>query len=441
MTDMIESDVGIIDEKEDEKGNEIKNISDEQLMSIINDTFLINFNDKKCGHASLVGVNEINKWKSYFKEWHSEDLKFPHINTGNCQDISDKCIEIETLCSRLWEAFIIEVLKIGNGVLSLCGNAVARLLLPLMIDDYNIFFHCSSAEKCDSILLDCINFIESKCKHSNFHYVRFKEVLTIWVNHYTKINFIKHIYQSKDHVLLSFDLAADRIGFNLTDGLFSTVCGGIAIASKIFPFNAGQRTHAYMLHTNQLQNYDDYTWKCIATNNDHKVFFSGGTYADIDELKENIIESNFNKSKLFTGPLSQMKDIKPSTVEKFLGDSFVDYAICKCHKHDDEAADNIWKARCNYYLNRSKEIATTMKNNPWKYEDESFRNVDPREWYGDNYKPVIIGINMPRFQAVMDCRKNIDYISILPKEIFKLICQYWFEFEVEAARERLLNLG
>jgi hypothetical protein len=47
---------------------------------------------------------------------------------------------------------------------------------------------------------------------------------------------------------------------------------------------------------------------------------------------------------------------------------------------------------------------------------------------------------MDKFQALMDCRKNIEYISNLPKEIFGIICEYWLKYEADNARKRLLML-
>src|SRR5579863_6300484 len=47
---------------------------------------------------------------------------------------------------------------------------------------------------------------------------------------------------------------------------------------------------------------------------------------------------------------------------------------------------------------------------------------------------------MDRFQALMDCRKNVECLNTVPSDIFRIICLYWFEAEVKLARMRLFNL-
>ena len=112
-------------------------------------------------------------------------------------------------------------------------------------------------------------------------------------------------------------------------------------------------------------------------------------------------------------------------------------------------ADTIWEEASRFYINKAKEVVKLIKDNPWKYKDpgsQSFGKfnpiiADPREWYGQkNYKPVVVGLSVERLQAFYDCRKNIDYVNMIPEEIFKIICNWWFVMEALDARDTLLNV-
>ena len=54
------------------------------------------------------------------------------------------------------------------------------------------------------------------------------------------------------------------------------------------------------------------------------------------------------------------------------------------------------------------------------------------------YIPMQVGLSFPRFQALMDCKKNVEYMCNLPDDIFKYICNLWLEGEANDSRKRLL---
>ena len=173
--------------------------------------------------------------------------------------------------------------------------------------------------------------------------------------------------------------------------------------------------------------------------------FSSNDLKLILELSDDFIEKEMvDKNIQFTQPSS--KDITKKYAKEFLDDKYKEFALAYFIDEDDEKADSIWQEKVKYYIELTKEV---VKNNDknyykgWKYLNPGSR------WFGQNhpinnppteyYKPLVVGISMEKFQAFMDCRKNIEYISNLPNEIFKLICDYWLKYDVEDARQRLFS--
>lgn len=134
--------------------------------------------------------------------------------------------------------------------------------------------------------------------------------------------------------------------------------------------------------------------------------------------------------------------------EKFMGETYEEFASVFYIRRDYQQANKIWNDRRNHYVHRATEIASFIKENQWITVNPGRQHfgklnpviANPREWYGPDYKPVIVGISMDRFQALADCYKNVAHFDKLPHEIFKLICHWWFVAEAKMARVRLFNL-
>ena len=201
---------------------------------------------------------------------------------------------------------------------------------------------------------------------------------------------------------------------------------------------------------------DDYT--NTASNLDYliekdysNITFSSRDLQIINELPDNFIEEEMiNNTKSFEKP-SLIDNIGRKDAKKFLDDKYEEFAITYFIEENDKKADDIWLEKVNYYINIAKECGRNIKDNPDKNYYKGWKYLNPgQKYFGQNYpvntppskyyKPLLIGINHDKFQALMDCRKNIEYISILPKEIFSLICEYWLKYETDDARKRLFNL-
>lgn len=210
--------------------------------------------------------------------------------------------------------------------------------------------------------------------------------------------------------------------------------------------------------TDYVSKNDDY----INTNNNNNlvyliekdyanITFSSKDLQIITELPDSFIEEEMiNNTNSFEKP-SLRDNIGKKDAKTFLDGKYEEFAIAYFIEENDKKADDIWLEKVNYYINISKECTRNIKDNPdknyykgWKYLNSGNKyfgqnypvNTPPSKYY----KPLLTGINHDKFQAFMDCRKNIEYISNLPKEIFCLICEYWLKYEVEDARKRLNNL-
>lgn len=196
--------------------------------------------------------------------------------------------------------------------------------------------------------------------------------------------------------------------------------------------------------------------KYIINKDYENVAFVSENFDQIIELPDEFIEKQMieNNSKLSI-PISRQNVTKESAKE-FFGEAYKKFALAYFVDENIEKADNLWKEKCQEYITIAKNIAQSMSSTGYFTQDnipyhKGWKYLNPgSRRFGQNYpvtgcpteyyKPLEIGISTARFQAFMDCRKNIEYLANLPKEIFNLICEYWLKYEVEDARARLLNL-
>jgi hypothetical protein len=409
------------------------------------------------------------------------------------------------------------ILYRGNGKISLCGGSIVDILQGNIPKDWDFFFHSVATEEADRILNNCLQYIKDNNDITSTVPMCYKisqAVLTVeftckHTHTFYKIQFIKRIYENKDHVLMGFDLAPCRMGFNLNDGFFATVCGGLSFALRAFPLEPKNLSsyHKYRLlkYLNKgfsillpgleknfsyialatphgiIERYNGINIKDFLTGKVTDEFFkfreeiadeilydskcsdnilaiNRGMYQaltfkvfdleDINRFSDRTITDCVNQNGIFGDLPRNMSDLDNKNVKEFLGDKAEDFVVAFYAKKDKETYKRIWKERCFYYLDKAKECAELCKKNPWKYEnikDPLFGRFaeclnDPRKWYGEHYQPIVVGISNERLQALIDCCKNINYMNI-PKETFKIICDYWLEGEVQSARKRLKSMS
>lgn len=321
------------------------------------------------------------------------------------------------------------------------------------------------------------------------------------INFYGDLQFIKRAYKTKEQILFGFDLAPCRFGYNPKDGVFATICGAISLSMKAFALDSSIRSASfgsrldkycynkeYLVFLPQLENnlitnkpnfcifdniilYENnpgqFRLKSYDTNNDDyssqgenliflmegnldKIKFTSNDINIISELPDDFIEKEMrDDTKLFDKP-SSVNNITKKVAKNFLGDKYNEFAL-SYFIDDDVKADDIWEEKTIYYIGLAKQGANNIKYNSDKNYYKGWKYLNPgQKYFGQNnpvstppskyYKPLEIGINMNRFQALMDCRKNIDYIFNLPKELFNLICEYVLKYEVDDAKQRIFKL-
>ena len=122
-----------------------------------------------------------------------------------------------------------------KGQVSLCGGSVIDLLSGWNPKGFDFFFHCGSVNLAEELLLKCMNYLTENCSDPIFKSTQAVE--TVEEPRRDTYQFIRRVYQTKEQVLLGFDLAPSRLGFNLKDGFFCTICSALALATKSFPID------------------------------------------------------------------------------------------------------------------------------------------------------------------------------------------------------------
>ena len=464
-------------------------MSYKDTMKLIDYIFISNYWDKKRGNATLVDAKQIGKWMKHFKDINFEMRRSKakyFYSRGNPKDNLD---QLPSLINNY--DIVNEILLLGNGKISLCGGSLLELINDDQnCNDWDFFFHCDTIEEADDLLSRCLLLLENNRLNGlqdNVVHSRNQQVHTVEYGMLT-LQFIKRVYKTKDQVLLGFDLAPSRIGYNPVDGLFATLCGGLSIAMKCFPLDTTQRSMSFgyrlekymskgfnILYPGLPKNFNgkiqtpdgklfcndkisfsckhgfesDYegggnylNWVYILKEKYHLMTFEG-KLDEILELDEKTVRKSIESHVLFEINQKSIKTINVKTYKFFLGDKYKDFIDAFVINEDEKQACQIWKERCDWYVGKGLEIAKSCKENRWKIENpgsQSFGKFNPilehpKMWYGDNYQSVEVGIKTPQFQELVRCLRDK-----VPEDIINLICDYWLKSEVDLARDYLFSL-
>jgi hypothetical protein len=507
-------------DSDDEKSPQM---SQKEILNIINDIFLTNYwctrkNMVNITPDFIVGLDKINELIDFFDKINFDNFDcINHIDSYYTKQSKIKLDNEEiALFLKNNSRPIYDILNIGNGKISLCGGAILSILKQQIPDDYDLFFHSDSVDEIDDIFNTCLNYLESLNQNdldNIVNYSRSQYIMNVKINNdnfYGDIQFIKRVYKTKEHILLGFDLAPSRFGYNPKDGIFTTICGAMAYSMSAFALDSSVRSTSFGHRLDKychnkyyrilvpqidviknMKNIDDdnifhifdnisliknniynenpesFRLRVVDKKNDdyanndnninllieedyNNITFSSESLQIISELPDDFIETVMrNKTKLFDKPSSM--ELSKKEIKRFLDNRYKEFALSYFIDEDEEKADSIWEEKTQHYIELAKKCAKNINNNPdknyykgWKYLNSGSKyfgqnypvNNPPSEYY----KPLVIGITMDKFQAFMDCRKNIEYISNLPKEIFEFICEYWLKYEANDARDRLLML-
>jgi hypothetical protein len=481
-------------------------IISKDIMKLIDRIFISNYCDKRKGNAVLVDTNQILKWIHHFDNTKYENFKVKRDEPNYAYGYNGK----NDVCSNLKEIYelilldrriIFDILVLGDGKISLCGGSLIALINHRYNHgDWDLFFHCETIDEADKLLNSCLLLIENNNPNANITHFKNQRVHTVEYEDIT-IQFIKRVYKSKDQVLLGFDLAPSRIGYNPIDGLYATICGGLSIAMKCFPLDTTQRSMSFgyrlskymakgfkILYPGLPQNFKEYintpdgtlqcydndiTFRCknefesdyadnpsdylnwfyISSEKYHLITFEGDLN-DVTELNDEFVKKSISNHELFKINNYNINTINVKSYKLFLGDQYKDFIDTYIINGNEKKACQIWQEKSKWYIEKGIEAAKLCKENYWKIENpgsQSFGKFNPilehpKLWYGDNYQSVQVGIKTPQFKTFLNCLRNISSTTIdnatfnIPEEIINLIFDFWLEAEVNLARDYLLSL-
>lgn len=417
---------------------------------------------------------------------------------------TDFNIDLDTILQTKYP-MVYKVLELAEGKLSLCGGAIIDLLNDRIPNDFDMFFYSLSVGEADILLNKCLQYLKDNCP--NIEYYRSHGVISAKQgyrgNGFT-IQFIRRIYQTKDQILLGFDMMASRLGYNICDGFFATIDGAISNAIGAFPLDLTQRSlsHGHRLskyiHDKGFKiflpglstdfqeylstpdgnlsydgekafvfnvNYDHYdksdydeeddndttwmNWWYLSKERYDKLVFKSKDYRDLLSLDDKAIRkiiSIHGFVDLFDINVryrtkEQYYPSKPETFRTIFGDDYKEFAFAYFVENDKAESIRLWNKRWNYYVEKVKQnvdIFTSWRtDNPGGQNFGKFNPViaDPREWYGEQYQPVLVGLSSERVATLKQLIKQG-----MPAEVIDNICDFWLASETLEARKRLFAL-
>lgn len=473
---------------------------------------LCNFNDKKNGRAILINSEQVDKWGFALRR-NLNSMDFYRIGSS-CPLSNQEYVKISNRFKpRLYSDDIHilgDLFEITNGKMSLCGGAILSLIQFQIPKDYDFFFHCDSVSEADDMLKLCMQTIHTFYAEMGDEYaITYSRSLSTQtvviasqfdISDTIKIQFIRRNYQHKDQVLLGFDLPCCQYGYNDIDGFFTTIPGGITLASGMFSLDLTQRSLSFAhrlrkysgkgflivfpgiksmesdirtpdgrlsesynkildFMSNEYKDiywneevkgsetrFSDYdgepqnNWYYIASNRPYNVTFSTKKWKKLYDMPDKTI-----RKRLFNGAYYYNKvdvnEIKLKHATLFLGDKIGDY-ITALVQNKKKVCEEIWKNKIVDYQDKAISIYNNMITEPWRHINpgsQSFGKnnpiiTNPRDWFGPTYDPTIVGISNERLIALNSCLKGC------PKEIIKIICDYWLVAEAKDAFNYLLDI-
>jgi hypothetical protein len=435
--------------------------------------FLIDLDNKKKGIIPTFNLEDLKRMPDIETEVDVLYISHGSLPTP-CKNTSFQSVTNQHIASKFNGQLIQSILQIGRGKISLYGGSVLSAIGDIQLkvfysahSSYSFFFHCTQ-EEAEDILTECMCFLQniycssgvmSRCKENTFCVESRSGRSSNFI-----IRFVKRLYNTKEDVLSGFDIPGCQYGFNLDDGLFMTLGGLIALKTGSFPLDLTQRTTSYEARLCKYANKfrilmpgkipgSTLKWKFLASKSTND--YEGDT--DIETLSSNprafMLQSIYYDKNVLGGTIAAMGGfLMPdeccidSSDKLFMG-------IERAKKYikvynDREKAESIWNEAQAEWVQKIRELTIKKKwevAGPVTLRYGKFNSLPPNheEWYRDRKisgKSVSIGISNERFLALMQGRKEIGYMNLVPQELWKVICDHWFKEEVMEAQSYLNKL-
>lgn len=189
------------------------------LLDIAKSIYLLDFYERRTNtilHATSLNLNEQS---NYFKNNYSKLYRSRNREPYKFYDYSFK----QTLTQQY--PTIQNILKLGNGNISLCGLCVLDIMAKQNVNQFNLYLHSCNIDLAKELILESLRLLNGKIFYGSKHlYVRLR---------CCNIRFDLQIYDNKEEILKTIGSAPDRHGWNPVNGYFSTICGILSLAMKV----------------------------------------------------------------------------------------------------------------------------------------------------------------------------------------------------------------
>ena len=215
---------------------------------IIQDTLLCNLYDKRRGNAFLIKNTKFHELSNSYDSFDFSRLNVAIVD-GKKRGVLKQAFDLNIKnCLEACSPMVLEILYEAEGKISLCGGSIVDLVDGHRVNDYDLFFHCSTVKEADELLTKLLKIIDLQDK--GIPCSRSQGAISVEDIDGNKIQFIMRNYESKDQILLGFDLPPCKAGWNPKNGFFMTLDCAISWLTGGFPFDGTQRSlsHSYRLH-------------------------------------------------------------------------------------------------------------------------------------------------------------------------------------------------
>lgn len=433
------------------------------ILSTIDDLFLVNYIGKRCDRTQLFGSNEVENLKRrmnhVFYEPRSDDaiVAFPIM-----QNYREASFDIGYTLRN--NQIVYNFLHLANGKVSLCGDAVFDIMYGRLVYCYDLFFHSCTKEEADNLLNKYLSIIE------DYEFIKFQisqNYFSICINEKeTRIH--REIFQTKDQILMSFDLAPLRNGWNPIDKYFTTICGAFSCAMKLCPIDTTRWISVENLCISRIMGYTILFPELPSIQREESLKFHNITISNSnDKLSLHVDPIEYGDDNCIflitdqeqnikiTVPIEELFNVSPKTIRDniatpkwilshdlpnvslletkiFMGEDFNKYLISLTT--DVNESISIWNNKLNMCVDRAIKSLSSIEK--WKKHRNTFSSMtEPNTFYGPRHIRTQTGLKHDRFVEFYKC--GIMYN--IPKDLFNILCQYWLEAEYFDSYMRLIQ--
>lgn len=351
----------------------------EDTTQLIHDVSLIEFYETKYNTLTLITRDKIAQLPENHKKFACEERQ--GFFGGNSTNVV--CITNFTITSII--KCVQNMLNIGNGKVALCGFCLIDIMDKNYVGLYDLYFHSCTVPLAQQLLT---TFIEPFLldPYVNIKYNKSDNAIMIRILDKV-IRIFCSVYKNKWDILTSLPSIL-RHCYCPIDGYLATIPAFISLLAST------------ILITPELTIEQMYNLQC-----------SGIT-----------ILCNSSRCNLYGNDSLYKKE-------------FDYYAECSIHNFKGKRmgiAYSNFEGIIPEHLTAKdiRKIQFTIANSTNVYIRKN-----PKDYYGQDYETIVIGINNDRYVAFANCKSKFS----LSNDIFQLLCYYWFNGEVNNAKKRLLS--